>query len=45
MQERAIDIRTRADRGYALRVGGVVRSGPAQEISQADDIRQAYLGV
>jgi len=34
-----------ADRAYVLRVGAVVRSGPAQEISQADDIRQAYLGV
>lgn len=34
-----------ADRAHVLRVGKVVRSGPAQELANAPDIQEAYLGV
>ncbi len=34
-----------ADRAYVLRVGSIVRAGPASEIANAPDIQEAYLGV
>ena len=34
-----------ADRAYVLRVGRIVRAGPALEIASAPDIQEAYLGV
>jgi branched-chain amino acid transport system ATP-binding protein len=34
-----------ADRAYVLRVGRMIRSGSAEEIANAPDIQEAYLGV
>ncbi|WP_371999532.1 ABC transporter ATP-binding protein (plasmid) [Tistrella mobilis] len=34
-----------ADRAYVLRVGRVTREGPAAALRDADDIKQAYLGL
>jgi branched-chain amino acid transport system ATP-binding protein len=34
-----------ADRAYVLRVGSIVREGPAGEIADAPDIQEAYLGA
>ena len=34
-----------ADRAYVLRVGSIVREGPAVEIANAPDIQEAYLGA
>lgn len=35
---------TLADRGYILRLGSVMRSGPARDLLEHDDIEAAYLG-
>ena len=34
-----------ANRGYVLETGRVAREGPAKELLDSDDIRQAYLGL
>ena len=34
-----------ADRAYVLRVGRVTREGSAAALRDADDIKQAYLGL
>lgn len=34
-----------ADRAYVLRVGQIVREGSAEEIANAPDVQEAYLGV
>lgn len=34
-----------SDRAYVLRVGRIVKEGPARDIAEAEDIREAYLGA
>ena len=33
-----------ADRGYVMQTGVIVTEGPAAELRESDEIREAYLG-
>ena len=42
MVQEALEI---ADRGYVIKVGRIVQSGPARELLDSDEVRKAYMGI
>lgn len=34
-----------SDRAYVLQTGSIIRSGPADELRESEDIREAFLGI
>ena len=34
-----------ADRAYVMKTGRVVMEGPSSQVAEADEVRQAYLGM